>query len=421
MKIPQRARQAAQPADGGVPSPGRGLPVRTAAAKLRPSRIPAPVRPSAVRDVLTGPGEPLAAPLRQEMEARLGADFSDVRVHTGAAARASAAEIGARAYTSGSHIVIGDDADKHTLAHELTHVIQQRQGPVAGTDNGHGLKISSPGDRFEQQAETSARRALSGPSPKHTAPGTPQSQAVSMPVSPHLTGSRVLWRESSRDDRAGPNLLALIEELEVAVAVAENLAAHGGDKPPTAELNEHLKPLREIAHGSDEKAKTEALAAVRAELDQVGPTPKMEELVQGQTVQREVLSTLLAAGLGVLAWRVYGYIRDQQEDAIRDAYYATGNIPNPAIPAELTAGIARSPYQRRKRPRACLKTSTTSASAIPGNFSTRRWPCMRARATAERWSASMKMSHWRAASRSRWASGRGVSLSLQHAFMGDPH
>lgn len=63
---------------------------------------------STVHDVLRGSGQPMAAPLRQEMEARLGADFSDVRLHTGTCARRSAGEIGARAYTSGSNIVVGD-------------------------------------------------------------------------------------------------------------------------------------------------------------------------------------------------------------------------------------------------------------------------------------------------------------------------
>jgi Domain of unknown function (DUF4157) len=86
-------------------------------------------------DVLRDSGWPLAAPLRPEMEARLGASLSDVRLHVGEAARASAAELGARAYTSGSHIVIGDGgADSHTLAHELAHVLQQREGAVSGTD-----------------------------------------------------------------------------------------------------------------------------------------------------------------------------------------------------------------------------------------------------------------------------------------------
>ncbi|MFB7913074.1 DUF4157 domain-containing protein [Streptomyces sp. NPDC056061] len=124
------------------------------------------VQRSAVHDVLRSPGRPLDSATRSDMEARLGADFSDVRIHNGAAAKASAAEVGARAYTSGSHVVIGDGGtDSHTLAHELTHVIQQRQGPVSGTDNGSGLRVSDPSDRFEREAETTARRALSGQAP----------------------------------------------------------------------------------------------------------------------------------------------------------------------------------------------------------------------------------------------------------------
>jgi hypothetical protein len=118
---------------------------------------------SAVHEVLRSTGRPLDEPVRQDMEARLGADFSDVRLHTGALAQRSAAEVGARAYTSGSHVVIGQGGtDRHTLAHELTHVIQQRTGPVAGTDNGHGLQISDPADTYERAAETNAARALAG-------------------------------------------------------------------------------------------------------------------------------------------------------------------------------------------------------------------------------------------------------------------
>ncbi|MGW7449431.1 eCIS core domain-containing protein [Kitasatospora sp. NPDC054795] len=119
------------------------------------------VQRSTVQDVLRAPGRPLDHDTRTEMEGRFGEDFSDVRVHTDAAARASAVEVGARAYTSGHHVVIGDGGgDKHTLAHELTHVIQQRQGPVAGSDNGTGLKVSDPSDRFEREAEANATRVM---------------------------------------------------------------------------------------------------------------------------------------------------------------------------------------------------------------------------------------------------------------------
>ncbi|WP_254047196.1 eCIS core domain-containing protein [Streptomyces aureus] len=137
---------------------------------------PRNVQRSAVHDVLRAPGRPLDTATRTDMEARLGADFSDVRMHTDAAAKASAAEVGARAYTSGSHIVVGDGgADRHTLAHELTHVIQQRQGPVAGTDNGGGLNVSDPSDRFEREAEANATRVMARPAPS-SAPGREPAQ-----------------------------------------------------------------------------------------------------------------------------------------------------------------------------------------------------------------------------------------------------
>ncbi|MFJ6579519.1 DUF4157 domain-containing protein [Streptomyces sp. NPDC091368] len=133
----------------------------------RASVAPAPAQQdTGVREVLGSAGRPLAGPVRSEMESRFGTDFSGVRLHTGAAAARSARAIGARAYTSGSHVVLGEGGrDKHTLAHELTHVVQQRQGPVSGTDRGDGLRISDPGDRFEREAESNARRVLSGPVP----------------------------------------------------------------------------------------------------------------------------------------------------------------------------------------------------------------------------------------------------------------
>ncbi|MDN0200545.1 DUF4157 domain-containing protein [Streptomyces sp. S.PNR 29] len=146
---------------------GAGNAAVTGMIARRARTTPAAEQPdTGVHEVLRSAGKPLAAPLRREMESRLGSDFSDVRLHTGAAAARSARAIGARAYTSGSHVVIGDGGgDKHTLAHELTHVVQQRQGPVSGTDHGDGLRVSDPSDRFEREAEAMARRVMSGPAP----------------------------------------------------------------------------------------------------------------------------------------------------------------------------------------------------------------------------------------------------------------
>lgn len=137
-----------------------------AGVQRSPEQAAPEVQRSSVPDVLRAPGRPLDTAVRTDMEARLGADFSDVRLHTGPTAQRSAAEIGARAYTSGSHVVLGaGGTDRHTLAHELTHVIQQRSGPVAGTDDGTGLRVSDPSDRFERAAEANAVRVMAGPVP----------------------------------------------------------------------------------------------------------------------------------------------------------------------------------------------------------------------------------------------------------------
>jgi hypothetical protein len=153
--------QEAGVAKGGPLSPEAVLGLQRAVGNAVVSRM---IDTDEVHEVLRSPGRKLEESLRSEMEARLGADFSDVRLHTGPAAERSATQIGARAYTSGSHVVLGGGGgDKHTLAHELAHVIQQRQGPVSGADNGAGLSISDPSDRFEREAEASAARAMSAP------------------------------------------------------------------------------------------------------------------------------------------------------------------------------------------------------------------------------------------------------------------
>jgi hypothetical protein len=86
------------------------------------------------------------------MEARLGADFQHVRVHTDAAAGASARDIDASAYTMGEHVVFAageyaptTGAGRWLIAHELTHVIQD--GAASGILRrwpGDGMK--PPGD-----------------------------------------------------------------------------------------------------------------------------------------------------------------------------------------------------------------------------------------------------------------------------------
>jgi hypothetical protein len=122
---------------------------------------------SPVLDVVSSGGAALEPEVRGDMEARLGADFSDVRIHTDDAAHRSAQAVSAHAYTVGSDIAFqrdaydpGSAAGQKTLAHELTHVIQQRSGPVDGTPTGDGVSVSDPSDRFEREAASNAERVV---------------------------------------------------------------------------------------------------------------------------------------------------------------------------------------------------------------------------------------------------------------------
>ena len=127
---------------------------------------------SPVHDVVNSGGRPIEPDVREDMEARLGHDFSDVRIHDDATAADSAKAVNAHAYTVGSNVVFQRDVydpssaqGKTTLAHELTHVIQQRSGPVDGTSAPGGIKVSDPSDRFEREASANADRVMAGPAP----------------------------------------------------------------------------------------------------------------------------------------------------------------------------------------------------------------------------------------------------------------
>jgi hypothetical protein len=129
----------------------------------------APDGRSPVLDVVgRGGGQPLDQPVKAGMENALGADLSDVRVHTDGTAAASAQAVQAHAYTVGSDIVFGagqfqpeSPTGQRTLAHELTHVVQQRSGPVSGTPTGDGISVSDPSDTYERAAEANAERIVS--------------------------------------------------------------------------------------------------------------------------------------------------------------------------------------------------------------------------------------------------------------------
>lgn len=120
----------------------------------------------------SGGGRPLPEMVRTKMESFFGADFSDVRVHVGP----EAPSIGALAFTMGSSLYFApgqynpdSPQGQALLGHELTHVIQQRQGRVR---NPFGSGVAVVQDHhLEAEADRMGARAAS-----HRSPSTAQAK-----------------------------------------------------------------------------------------------------------------------------------------------------------------------------------------------------------------------------------------------------
>jgi hypothetical protein len=101
------------------------------------------------------------------MEQSLGANLDGVRVHSGASSNAAAESLGARAYTIGSDIYLGSDAQhlsppqrNQLLAHEAVHTVQQGGRPVAIQGK---MEVSHPGDGAEVEAESISKMIMTSP------------------------------------------------------------------------------------------------------------------------------------------------------------------------------------------------------------------------------------------------------------------
>ncbi|MDV9177116.1 DUF4157 domain-containing protein, partial [Streptomyces sp. W16] len=129
-------------------------------------------RRSSVTDAVGSPGRPLEPRILQRAEQAYRMGFGHVRVHSGPVAQRSAEELGALAYTTGSHIVLGGGrVDDEVMYEEVDHVRQQALGPVPGTLNGTGEKVSHPDDPFERSAGANGRKLARGAAPDLALPG----------------------------------------------------------------------------------------------------------------------------------------------------------------------------------------------------------------------------------------------------------
>ena len=111
-----------------------------------------------------GAGSSLDHGARSRIGPALGDSFGDVRVHSDATADTLARSVEARAFTVGSDVFFaegqyqpGTASGDRLLAHELTHVVQQR-----GASTGGPLRVTDTGGPDEVEAEATARELGGG-------------------------------------------------------------------------------------------------------------------------------------------------------------------------------------------------------------------------------------------------------------------
>ncbi|KAB8155974.1 DUF4157 domain-containing protein [Kordia sp. TARA_039_SRF] len=116
-----------------------------------------------------GSGSPMTNSVKTEMETGFGQNFSNVRIHTGNHAIQMSRDIGAKAFTNGNNIYFNSSnynptstTGKRLLAHELTHVVQQKSSSSVIQKDSNPTATTTTPNTAETQATVSAVPSLGG-------------------------------------------------------------------------------------------------------------------------------------------------------------------------------------------------------------------------------------------------------------------
>lgn len=214
------------------------------------SSAPADTAPGSVDRVLAGSGRPLDPALKQDMEQRFGHDFSEVRVHSDAAANQSAREVNAYAYAAGPNIVFGAGQfapgtreGRRLIAHELAHTVQFKSGASNGqvqrqrVPESAGLDAALPSDKVGlSKSRPGLARVLS-----RAWAGLTAAQKAAVKTAASAFG--ITWVEEADlltklESTTRAKLLSFAKEIRTAAPAAElgdPLLIDSGARPATAD------------------------------------------------------------------------------------------------------------------------------------------------------------------------------------------
>ncbi|WP_206957146.1 eCIS core domain-containing protein [Trinickia acidisoli] len=224
--------------------------------------------------LVRGGGQPLPLPLLEKMQSAFQADFSTVRVHIGPQAE----RLGAIAFTTGNDVYFAPGRyqpdsihGQELIGHELTHVIQQRQGrvrmPMSGVSVLQDAALEAEADRLGAQAARHMHANVANAAPishaeRHAL--TPDlvsgahRVAVGGAASVQLRGGSgsvfVIQRKTAisfnpADDKAGSvKIAAVSHQRELHNSTQRTLAAYlsGYNQPPSGLICNHHVPYSYI-------------------------------------------------------------------------------------------------------------------------------------------------------------------------------
>ena len=193
-------------------------------------------------------------PLEGDVQERLGAawggvDLGKVAIHTDRQAAESAASLGADAYTVGHHVAFaqgryapGTPVGDRLLAHELAHVVQQRDTAELGSTT---PAVGHPHAAAEDQAERLATAATAEP-----AGGALGSERVAQAAGGPVVRRRVEMRDVGRGEQSGfarlPDLIARLNAISQGLTLSMNGAELTYTLRPGGRLSELDRLLQRV-------------------------------------------------------------------------------------------------------------------------------------------------------------------------------
>ena len=185
-------------------------------------------------------GRPLDQGVREEMEARFGGDFADVRIHSNEAAGHAALTAGTRAVTTGHDIAFAPDffapqtsEGKLLLAHELAHVVQQGRGRGA-TDS------SAEADARQAGAQAVGGQAAAV---QAAASGGAQADRLRKEDIQKLIADNEASAANAKSREEADQLFRDRQELLAQLAEADSAPAAPQQHPPSAGVSPYWTPL----------------------------------------------------------------------------------------------------------------------------------------------------------------------------------